>query len=74
MRYTGKVQNGVVVLEQDAALAEGTVVRVESVASDETPTLDELFRPLAGKAVGLPADMAENHDHDLHGTPKQSRP
>lgn len=24
----------------------------------------------AGKAEGLPADLAENHDHYLHGAPK----
>lgn len=29
MTYTGKVQNGVVVLDQGADLAEGTIVRVE---------------------------------------------
>jgi hypothetical protein len=25
----------------------------------------------AGKAEGLPPDLAENHDHYLHGTPKR---
>jgi hypothetical protein len=27
---------------------------------------------VAGKAVGLPEDLAENHDHYLHGLPKRS--
>ena len=26
---------------------------------------------IAGTAEGLPPDFAENHDHYLHGTPKQ---
>jgi hypothetical protein len=26
---------------------------------------------IAGTAVGLAPDFAENHDHDLHGSPKK---
>ena len=74
MSYTGKVQNGVVVLPPEAKLAEGTKVRVEPMEDEEVvPTLEELLAPLAGKAVGLPSDMAENHDHYLHGVPKKPR-
>ena len=34
-------------------------------------TLAEIFRDVIGKAQGLPADMAEHHDHYLYGTPKR---
>lgn len=30
----------------------------------------EELKPLIGKAVDLPEDMAEHHDHYLHGLPK----
>jgi hypothetical protein len=33
--------------------------------------LSQILLELAGKAKGLPADMAEQHDHYLHGTPKR---
>ena len=35
------------------------------------PILERL-RSLAGKARNLPADLAANHDHYLHGTAKRS--
>ncbi len=34
-------------------------------------TLYELFKPIIGKGVGLPADYSYNHDHYLYGTPKR---
>ena len=74
MSYIGTVENGVVVLPPQARLAEGTKVRVEPVGSDEVvPTLEDLLAPVAGKATGLPTDMAEQHDHYLHGTPRKPR-
>ena len=33
-------------------------------------TLSEALLEFAGVAEGLPTDMAENHDHYLHGVPK----
>ncbi len=33
--------------------------------------LGEALMQLAGTAVGLPQDMAEQHDHYIHGTPKR---
>jgi hypothetical protein len=35
------------------------------------PVLQKL-RSLAGTAQNLPGDLATNHDHYLHGTPKRS--
>jgi len=37
----------------------------------QPPVLQKL-RSLAGKGRNLPADLAANHDHYLHGTPKRS--
>jgi len=71
--YTGQVQNGVIVLDDGTPpLPEGTKVRVETVGMEEA--VQDLSRRLvsvAGKAKGLPADLAEQHDHYVHGTPKR---
>ena len=37
----------------------------------QKPVLEKL-RLLAGKGRNLPTDLAANHDHYLHGTPKRS--
>ena len=72
MCYHGTVRNGVVVLEQDAKLPEGTAVRVEPepqpVVNDDD--LDPAWRigELA-KDTGIP-DLAVNLDHYLYGHPK----
>ena len=71
MTYRGKVQNGVVVLAGPDTLPEGTEVRVEPLEATGEPTLAERFQDVIGAAVDLPADMADNHDHYLHGTPKR---
>ncbi|MGH8247024.1 MAG: hypothetical protein ACREUU_11415 [Gammaproteobacteria bacterium] len=76
MSYTGKVQNGVVVLPPEAHLPEGTEVRVEPLKkpgrkSRAADSLSKLLLGFAGKAKGLPDDMARNHDHYLHGLPRK---
>ncbi len=71
MTYTGRVKNGVVVLDDGASLAEGTKVRVEVAESKDIPTLAEQLKDVIGKAKGLPSDFAKNHDHYLHGLPKK---
>lgn len=66
MTMRGTVRNGVVVLDGEATLAEGTVVRVESVdASENTPTLYEQLQPIVGSVSGLPSDLAEQHSRPL---------
>lgn len=74
MTYRGIVRNGVVVLGEMAKLPEGTEVRVETIAQSESvpgegPTLVEQFRDVIGTVPDLPSDMAEQHDHYLHGCP-----
>jgi hypothetical protein len=71
MSYLGQVKNGVIVLEEEASLAEGTKVRVEPVEDADIPTLAERLKDFIGKAEGLPSDLAKNHDHYLHGQPKK---
>jgi hypothetical protein len=73
MTYRGQVKNGVVVLEGNPPLAEGTHVRVEAVeaVAEATETLGQKLLRHAGTVEGLPTDMAHNHDHYIHGRPKK---
>ncbi len=76
MVYRGHVKSGVVVFDGDAALPDGTEVRIEPVAREEVapnerPTLAEQFADIIGTVPELPADMADQHDHYLHGAPKR---
>ena len=67
MTYKGHVKNGVVILDGEAVLPEGSAVRIEPIA---LRSLNDRFRNIIGRATDLPSDMAENHDHYIHGTPK----
>lgn len=76
MSYRGRVRNGVVEFEDGPVPPEGTIVRVEPIAADARPddatgTLGQRLLKHAGAGGdGLPADLARNHDHYLHGQPK----
>lgn len=71
MPYRGHIKNGVVVLDEPVALPEGTEVSIEPVQSGGVPTLAKQFEDVIGIVADMPADMAENHDHYIHGTPKK---
>lgn len=85
MQLEGVIVNGRVELDSPAALPEGTRVRVEAVPAEpptesvpEAPPAEKPLSPLAkrllalaGKAKGLPSDMAENHNHYIHGAKKR---
>jgi hypothetical protein len=80
MTYKGHVENGKVVFDEPAPLAEGTRVRIEVAAGvvpevdsgdGDVPSLAERLASVIGTAEGLPEDAAENLDHYLYGTPKQ---
>jgi hypothetical protein len=78
MTLEGHVEGGHVVLDGPLKLPDGTRVTVLVQSSNESasaeanlPTLYERLKPVAGKAKGLPADLAINHDHYLHGQPKR---
>ena len=78
MTLLGHVHNGQIIFESPIVLPEGAQVRVE-VVNDEAslPTsngpqsLSQKFMKYAGRAKGLPADFARNHDHYIHGTPRE---
>ncbi len=70
MTCLGHVENGSIVLDGAAALPEGTQVRVEPI-DKAGKTLSERFGDLIGCISDWPSDMAKNHDHYIHGTPKK---
>ena len=74
----GRVQNGVVVLEVQGVLREGTEVAVEPLPQTakkgkgaKRPTVSPALVRLAGKAKDLPPDAARNLDHYLYGHAKR---
>lgn len=75
MTYRGIVRNGVVILDDETLLPDGTTVEVRpAMANDNSPILadaDFNLDDLAKHAVdtGIP-DLATNHDHYLYGHPK----
>jgi hypothetical protein len=73
--YTGEVKNGVVVIDEGTPLPEGARLRIELIAEPEArPPQRSLTARLAsviGRAEGLPTDLADQHDHYLHGQPKR---
>ena len=71
MVYRGRVTNGVVVLEDDVRLPEGTPVTVQPVEKPIAPLQDDPIYGMAELAVptGI-ADLAVNIDHYLYGHPK----
>lgn len=79
MTYRGRVKNGVVVLEAGVCLREGMDVRVEPIGEaqgaaegpQETRRLREGLLSFSGVVKEGPSDLARNHDHYLHGTPKR---
>ena len=76
MLLEGTVHGGVIVLNEPQRLPEGAVVEFEVKAITETtrtrqkPTLAERLLKHAGTVPDLPSDLAEQHDHYIHGTPK----
>jgi hypothetical protein len=77
MIYRGHVKDGTIVLDEDVSLPDGTPVTIQPVEpadmaqQSEIPTLYERFHNVIGKATDLPTDFADQHDHYIHGTPKQ---
>lgn len=70
MSYTGHVEKGVVVFDGPRP-PEGAAVRVEEISlAAGGPSWAETFRDLIGSVEG-PEDLAENHDHYVHGAPKK---
>jgi hypothetical protein len=83
MTYRGHIRNGVVVLDEPVPAPEGAEVEVRLVGERSKPSdkgFDETdARPAwleAARALSqqmprdLPGDLAEQHDHYIHGTSK----
>ena len=72
MDFESVVHNGQVVLDVGESLPEGAAVHVTVTPTPPAadPTQSWMLE-FAGKAKGLPADLAAQHDHYLHGTPKR---
>ena len=71
MAYRGHIENGTVVLDEPVDVPEGTAVTVEPLEPVRVPTLAEQLGDVIGIVDDLPEDMAENHDHYIHGKPKE---
>ncbi len=71
MSITTTVEEGKIVLPPGVDWPDGTVVRIEQVKEEELPTLYDTMKEFIGIAKGLPSDLAENHNHYLHGHPKK---
>ena len=79
MTYHGYIQNGQIIFSEPVALPEGAEVRVDVLdgkiadanRAESEKTLYERLKPVIGAAKGLPPDLATQHDHYLHGRPKQ---
>jgi hypothetical protein len=72
MSIEGTVVNGAIVLDEGKQLPEGTRITVVLMPADpeDQPTLHSLVE-MVGAFDDLPADFAAEHDHYLHGAPRQ---
>ena len=70
MSITAVIEKGLIRLPKDVPWKSGTVVRIEAV-EESSPTLLETLKEFDGMADDLPADLAANLDHYVHG---HSRP
>lgn len=71
MTYRGHVENGVVVFDGSHKPPNGTAVEVAIVSPSPPDSLADTLLEFSGVIKGLPADMAERHDHYIHGRPPQ---
>jgi hypothetical protein len=71
MTFRGHIEQGRVIFDEQVTLPEGAVVQVSLAPSQARRTIADRFRDVIGTASDLPEDLAQQHDHYLHGTPKQ---
>ncbi len=64
MTYKGHIENGMVVLDENANLPDGALVTIQLVAARPAGhiALVEHYRGLIGALDGFPEDWSENHD------------
>jgi hypothetical protein len=77
MVFRGVVKRGKIVLERECVLPDGTPVKVipsrnprrrQPHGKGDLENLWQGLLAMAGTVEGLPPDMADNHDHYIHGT------
>jgi hypothetical protein len=74
MSFTGTVEDGIIKLPPQNRLSNGTKVRIEPIESaQDRNEFTRRLRAIAATMPDLPADLAEEHDHYIHGTPKRAR-
>ena len=78
MVYRGRVENGVIQLEGEVVLPEGTEVAIRPLLQGakgtrrpSRPSVGRALLRLAGKAKSLPRDASRNIDHYLYGHSKR---
>jgi hypothetical protein len=79
MTLLGHIRDGQIVPDDPVTLPEGVPVRIElmpkesatKLQDDDGISLGEKLLKYAGKATGLPSDLARRHDHYIHGTPDE---
>jgi hypothetical protein len=78
MLLSGHVENGHIILDTPVVLPDGTQVTVavqsngtQELSNEPLPSLFDRLQSVVGKAKGLSADLAINHDHYLHGQAKR---
>lgn len=72
MSFKGHVQNGAVVLDEQASLPEGSEVRVQLAnPEDQLQSLREGLLRFAGIVDDMPEGFSTNHDFYLYGTPRE---
>ena len=71
MELEGVVHNGVIVPDDATALPEGTRVRISPAPQEKPMPFGERFAQFKGAVPGLPADLAQQHDHYRLGMPKR---
>ena len=79
MTYRGIVSNGMIILPQGADIPSGTEVLISPVRGETPPKgasiwekLQQAAKTAAALPTMLPDDLAENHDHYLHGQARRS--
>ena len=81
MNCIGKVSNGAVKLPPGVHLPDGTAVELIFPESQKLEGVSELkpgwfydeFKKFSGIIKNGPPDLAENHDHFAHGSPKRAK-
>ena len=73
LKWSGTVKNGAIVLDDGMPLPEGARVEVQvrEQAAGATDGVGTRLLKHAGTVHDLPADMADQHDHYIHGTPRR---